>query len=85
MTYGTHPEFDMLEFGEEYGERPHKMVYTPNTPDSVTQDSSFADGKITYNNQVVVDVIRGYMDPHVHIRRSGSGNDWWVTYDNKQI
>jgi hypothetical protein len=25
------------------------------------------------------------MDPHIHIRRSGSGNDRWVTYDNKQI
>lgn len=75
----------MLQYGEEYGTRPHKMVYSPNNPDSVSQASSFTDGKIYYNKEVIIDVIRGYMDPRVHIRRSGSGNDRWVTYDNKQI
>lgn len=85
ITYGTHPEFDMLQAGEEYTWKPHKMVYTPNAPDSISAKSSFADGKIVYNDTVVVDMVRGYMDPHVHIRWSGSENDWRVTYENKQI
>ena len=58
ITYGTHPEFDMLQYGEEYGQRPHKMVYTPTDPDTFSDGSSFTDGKIYHNQQVVVDVVR---------------------------
>jgi hypothetical protein len=85
VTYGTHPEFDMLQSGEEFGDRPHKMVYTPAATDSLSQGSIFTWGKIFYNDKLIVDVLRGYMDPHVHIRWSGAGNDRRVTYENKQI
>lgn len=70
MTYGTHPDFDLLQYGEEFQDRPHKMVYTPNSADSVSQGSALRDGKIYYDNTVIVDIIRGYMDPYVHIRWS---------------
>ena len=48
----------MLQYGEEYGQRPHKMVYTATDSDSLSDGSSFTDGKIYYNKQVVVDVVR---------------------------
>jgi hypothetical protein len=85
VIYWTHPEFDMIQQWEEFGTRPHKIVYTPNKPDSIIKSTSFEDGKIYYNNDVVVDIPRWYLDPRVHIRWSWSGNDWWVTFDNKQI
>jgi hypothetical protein len=85
IIYGTHPEFDMIQQWEEYGTRPHKIVYTPNKVDSILKSTSFEDGKIYYNDDVVVDIPRGYLDPRVHIRWSWAGNDRWVTLDNKQI
>lgn len=51
--------------------RPHELLYLPNNPDSITASSSLSYGKIYHNNDVVVDFIRGYMDPRIHIRRSG--------------
>lgn len=85
IVLGTHPEFDMLEQGQEYGEKPHKLVYTPGEADSLTKGNSFEDGKIFYNDEVVVDFVRGYMDARIHIRPIGDGSDRYVTYENKQI
>lgn len=83
----SHTEFEMVHAGSEYNQpnKLNKLVYTPWNSDSITEETDFSQARIRHNGEIVVDFIRGYMDPLISIRLPNGGNERSVLYNNKEI